>query len=282
MLIPGKEINVFDKNPQRVEGSWFTGKMNTQELDFDPLVVGYSFIIWEKIPFWVEKAWPNFKSFTQRNFKAFDGLTSIELQTQQYQHTFNGNNYEYAATIQKQNTNFSIRHQEFSGNPVKNMYQFWVSGIRDPETDIAVYPRAYNCTYGAKNHTGQLLYVVTRPDANNVNNHNIEFAAFYTAVMPLTIPLQHLGFSLSDHTSPEIDINFVGDLHIGPEVDNYAATKLKEAYPILTAADFDPAQPNKAGKSDNLGSWDGEAKNVTNGLESFNMPAALANSGENS
>mgnify|MGYP007106421059 CR=1 FL=1 len=250
MLIPGKNINVFDMDKKRVQGSWFTGKMNTQALDFDPLVTGYAFIVWTKLPFWVEKTYQNFADMTQKNFKSFDGLSNIDLQTAQYQHTFNANSYEYATTIQKNNTNFTIKHQEFSGNPIKNMYQFWVTGIRDPETDIAVYPRAFGCTYGAKNHTGELLYIVTRPDANNVEMNNIEFAAYYTAVMPTTVPISHFIYNQGDHNSPEIDINFVGDLHLGPEVDNYAAAVLKDddttsgiyakPYPILTTADFDP------------------------------------------
>jgi hypothetical protein len=224
--------------------------MNTQVLDFDPLVTGYSFIVWTKLPFWVEKTYGNFADMTQKNFKGFEGITSLDLETAQYNHTFNGNAYEYATSIKKANTTFTLKHQEFSGNPIKNMYQFWVTGIRDPETDIAVYPRAFGCSYGAKNHTGELLYIVTRPDANNVERNNIEFAAYYTAVMPLTIPMGHFNYTQGDHQSPEIDINFVGDLHVGPEVDNYAYDVLSDQdsvngilakpYPILTVADFDP------------------------------------------
>lgn len=247
MLIPGNKINVFDMDKKRVQGSWFTGKMNTQELDFDPLVTGYAFLVWTKLPFWVEKTYANFADMTQKNFLSFDGLQNIELQTAQYAHTFNANNYEYATSIQKQNTNFTLKHQEFSGNPIKNMYQFWVTGIRDPETDIAVYPRAFGCTYGAKNHTGELMYIVTRPDANNVERNNIEFAAFYTAVMPTTLPIGHYNYQQGTHESPQIDIQFVGDLHLGPEVDNYAAQLLSgkaegkaSLYPILTTADFNP------------------------------------------
>ena len=255
MLIPGKNINIFETNKERVQGSWFTGKMNTQRLDFDPLVTGYAFLVWTKLPFWVSATYPNFADMTQKNFKSFDGLANMELQTAQYAHTFNANNYEYATSIQKQNTNFTIKHQEFSGNPIKNMYQFWITGIRDPETDIAVYPRAFKCAYGAKNHTGELLYIVTRPDANNVEFNNIEFAAYYTAIMPTTLPIQHFAYNQGDHNSPEIDINFVGDLHLGPEVDNFAYEVLNDnpsaitnagieiiapPYPILTTADFDP------------------------------------------
>lgn len=252
MLIPGQNINAFkhDNAGQCASGSWFTGKMNTQVLDFDPLVTGYAFFVWTKLPFWVEDTYKNFKHMTQKNFKAFEGIQDIELQTAQYTHTFNANAYEYATSIQKGNTNFSIRHQEFSGNPIKNMYSFWVTGIRDPETDIALYPRAFGCEYAAKNHTGELLYIVTRPDANNTTHHNIEFAAYYTAVMPTKVPIGHFGYNQGDHNSPEIDINFVGDFHIGPEVDDFAASVLNgqnaenggivSPYSFITSALFSP------------------------------------------
>lgn len=254
MLIPGDNINAFNKIASK-NGSWFTGKMNTQILDFDPLVTGYAFFVWTKLPFWVKDTYPNFQYMTQKNFKAFEGISDIELQTAQYTHTFNANAYEYATSIQKGNTQFTIRHQEFSGNPIKNMYQFWVTGIRDPETDIALYPRAFGCEYGAKNHTGELLYIVTRPDANNVQHHNIEFAAYYTAVMPLKVPIGHFGYNQGDHNSPEIDINMVGDFHIGPEVDDFAAEVLSgkgptgfdivTPYQFLTSAFFSPKDPNR-------------------------------------
>ena len=249
MLIPGKSINAFAKEGYANKGNWFTGKMNTQDLNFDPLVTGYAFFVWTKLPFWVEGTYPDFQAMTQKNFKSFEGLSDIELQTGQYTHTFNGSAYEFATSITKGNTTFSINHQEFSGNPIKNMYQFWVTGIRDPETDIALYPRAFNCEYGAKNHTGELLYVVTRPDANNVKNHNIEFAAYYTAVMPLKVPISHLGYTQGDHSSPEITQNFVGDFHFGPEVDDFAYDVLSgnagidnivSPYHFITSACFSP------------------------------------------
>jgi len=259
MLIPGKSINAFKKEGTASQGNWFTGKMNTQNLNFDPLITGYSFIIWTKLPFWVEGTYGDFAHMTQKNFKAFEGLSDIELQTGQYAHTFNGNNYEYATTITKGNTQFSLRHQEFSGNPIKNMYQFWVTGIRDPETDIALYPRAFHCEYGAKNHTGELLYIMTRPDANNVTMQNIEFAAYYTAVFPLRVPIAHLGYTQGDHNSPEIEINMVGDLHIGPEVDDFAydvlsgnvtstregGSKIVTPYHFITSACFSPKESNR-------------------------------------
>lgn len=244
MLVPGKSINVFKTKDVVTNGSWFTGHVNTQNLDFDPLVTGYAFIYWTKLPFWVDKAYPNFKEMSTKNFKSFEGLSDIELQTGQYAHSFNGNNYEYATTITKGNTDFTLRHQEYSGSPIKNMYQYWISGIRDPETDIAVYPRAFGCEYGAKNHTGELMYIMTRPDANNTEKQIIEFSAYYTAVFPTKIPISHLGFTLATHDSPEIDINFKGDMHIGPEVDEFAYDIIKnqDIYTFVTSAYFNPKE----------------------------------------
>jgi len=253
MILPGKELTAFSFNT--VNDSFFTGHMNLQDLNFDPLVTGYAFIIWTKLPKWVTNFAPKFKELTQRNFKSFDGLADIELQTAAYEQSFNNNEYNYATTISKQNTEFTLKHQEFSGNPIKNMYQFWVSGIRDPDTDIATYPKAFGIDYAAKNHTGELLYVVTRPDANNFNNseiHNIEFAAYYTNVMPTKIPIAHFEYSQGEHNSPEIDIPFKGNLHIGPKVDAFARAKLAEEQCIFNFEDnFNPDNSQELGSRGN-------------------------------
>ena len=78
--------------------------------------------------------------------------------------------------------------------------------------------------------------------------------------------------------SVEIEINFVGDLHIDPEVDNFAQDILADAdninilakpYPILTTRDFNPADSkyeeilgagnNVSLKNNPTGNWDRDA-----------------------
>jgi len=240
MIKPGSNIAAYNTDFAK-EASFFTGGMNLQSLNFDPFVSGYAVIIWKSVPFWVEEEFPGFKAMTQKNFKSFDGLSDMELQTGQYEHTFNGNPYDFATTIQKNNTEFTIRHQEFSGSPIKNMYQHWVTGIRDPRTDIAQYPRRYGIDYCAKNHTGELLYIVTRPDINNVGMNNIEFAAYYTNVMPTKVPFNHLNFNLNEHNPAEIDITFKGTLNIGKKVDDFAAAELKKHFAFITEGNIDPS-----------------------------------------
>lgn len=240
MILPSNDIRVYD-NSLAEDKSFFTGGLNLQQLNFDPLISGYAFIIWDKLPKWVEDAYPGFRKMTEKNFKGFDGISDIELQTQSYSYGFNNNEYNVAAGITKNNTEFTLKHQEYSGSAIKNMYQFWISGIADPETGIATYPRKYGIDYAAKNHTGSLTYIVTRPDANNVDMKNIEFAAYFTNVFPTKIPLGHFAYSAGDHNLTEIDAPFKGNMHIGPKVDAWAAEQLRKAYTFVTEDMFDPS-----------------------------------------
>ena len=262
MIKPGSSLNLFQNSvvgkvgaEAEDTGSFFTGHMNLQRLEFDPIITGYALIIWTKIPNWMERKFPNFKAMTQKNFKAFDGISDMDLNAEDYTHTFNSNAYGVASSIQKNNTEFTLKHQEFSGSPIKNMYQFWVSSIRDPRTDIATYPVEFGMEYAAKNHTGELMYIVTRPDANNVEYNNIEFAAYYTNVFPTKIPLSHLNYSQGDHSLVEIDIPFRGTMNISQKVDAYAKELLKTTYSFVAEGMFDPKNEGKYGDKNTLGTF---------------------------
>lgn len=243
---PGTGIRVYDTDLAK-DQSFYSGHMNLQKLAFDPMVTGYSFIIWSKLPLWVEKEFPGFRQMTQKNFKAFSGLTSMTLNTAEYNHSFNNNAYNFNASIEKGNNEFAITHQEFSGSPMRNAYQYWITGISDPRTGIATYPKLHNMEYAAKNHTGELMYIMTRPDANNVTHRNIEFAAYYTNVLPLTIPLDHFNFTQGSHDGVEFEIQFKGTMNISPNVDAYAVELLKRAYAFTSENMFDPKNENVNG-----------------------------------
>jgi hypothetical protein len=245
-VIKQGNIRVFDSSIAN-QKSFFTGGLNLKQLAFDPLVTGYAFIVWTKLPRWVVSEYPGFKAMTEKNFKAFSGIEDMELQTQQYQYGFNNNEYNVAAGITKNNTEFTLRHQEFSGSPIKNMYQFWVTSIADPESGIAIYPKVYGMDFATKNHTGELMYIVTRPDVNNTDKRNIEFAAYYTNVMPTKVPLSHFEYTQGEHNLVEIEIPFKGNMHTSAKVDNYAQKLLKESYSFITQGQFDPETANPTG-----------------------------------
>lgn len=263
MIKPGTGIRVYDAQLFQQQ-SFFTGGLNLKQLAFDPLLTGYAFIVWTKLPKWVVSEYPGFKAMTEKNFKGFSGLSDMELNTQSYAYGFSSNEYNIAAGIQKQNTEFSLIHQEYSGSPIKNGYAHWVSNIADPETDIATYPRIYNMEYAAKNHTGELMYIVTRPDANNISRNNIEFAAYYTNVFPTKIPIGHFEFTQGSHDMVEVTQSFKGNLHISHKVDEYAKKLLATTYSFVTEGLFDPENANVGGKT--MADFDTNSGSLQQGL----------------
>lgn len=238
------KVFVYDTN-YASQGHFFTGTLNMLELAFDPLITGYAFIKWTTVPNWIMAMYPAFQDMTEKNFKAFGGISDIELGTTGVTHGFNANEYMVATGTQKGNTEFTMTHQEFSGSPMRQMYQFWISGVRDPETGIATYPKLFNTDYAAKNHTGELMYIVTRPDANNVDRTNIEFAAYYAAVMPTRILLGHFNHTIGTHDAVEYEQNFKGNFYISSKVDAFANVILKQrTYGMLEMGEFDPVEPH--------------------------------------
>src|SRR5690606_28019182 len=190
MIKPGEGIRVFDTNIA-TRGNFFNGVFNTRRdfLEWDPLVTGFAFIVWTKLPPWLVSEYRGFQAMTEKNFKALGGLSDMDLGTVAHNNGFANNEFHIPGNLTKQNVEITATHQELSGSPIKNMYQFWVTGIRDPETGIATYPKLYGLEYSSKNHTAELMYIVTRPDANNIEGNNIEFAAYWTGVFPKRIPL---------------------------------------------------------------------------------------------
>lgn len=211
--------------------SFFTGVEDTINQYLDPIVTGYAFIYWVSLPEWFEKDadLKYFKNLSQVNFRSFNGISPIELGTGTVQTGFAAHEINVATNISRQNTEFQIGHKEYSGSPMTKMYQKWISMIRDPRTGLAIYPKLYNVEYGARNHSGQLLYIVTRPDATNTNHNVVEYAAFYSNVIPTNVPLDSLyNFEIGNQETPTIEISFKGFPEIGPNVNEYAEKILRE------------------------------------------------------
>jgi hypothetical protein len=165
---------------------------------------------------------------THKNYRSFQGLANIEMTTVEQQTGFAANTFDIASGITKGNTEFTITHKEYSGSIMRKLYQKWVSYIRDPRTGIALYPKLFGIDYGARNHTGQLLYIMVRPDVTNTDKNIVEFAAFYSNVMPTTIPIGIYNYDIGTQESPNIDITFRGFSEFGPDVESYAAQVLRD------------------------------------------------------
>jgi hypothetical protein len=239
-LLPSASINTFDVNKASAP-SFFQGQFQSDVIVRDPYVTGYSFVKWLTLPSWVTDTYREFAPMTEKNLRAFSGINDIEMNTWAIQEGFSGSENSFAGGAQKFQ-GFSMTHREYSGSPIRNAYTWWVTGIRDPATNIATYPKIAGVPYSAANHTGELIYIVTRPDADNVGSGEIiEFSCLYTMVMPTKIPLSHLNFTAGSSDGVEIEMNFVGVPHISPAVDELAISTLQSLYSFSTMGDFAPA-----------------------------------------
>ena len=209
------------------DSPFFTGVFNGKELPVDPYISGYAFIKWLHVPAWVEdnEAFPGFKGMTEKNLRAFTGMDDIEIQTIALQNGFTPSELMFPGTVTMPN-GFTMTHNEFSGSPVSSAYTYWASSIRDPETGLASYP----AEYASKNHCGALLYVVTRPDAASKRKTIIEKAAYFSAVWPMKIALSQYNYTAGTNESPQVEITFAAQRHIGEQIEKYAADNITSLY----------------------------------------------------
>jgi hypothetical protein len=209
-----------DSNP--LTDNFFNGYTPVAKDSYDPYVTGYAFIKWLKTPIWLPD-FEAYKALSEKNFKAFNGINDISMEVGGITAGFTATEAQYAKGISKSGE-FTIKYQEQSGSPLTKQNNAWVSGIRDPKTGIATYPKQSGLEYHSSNHTGTLLYVVTRPDADNFNGgKNIEFAALFTRVMPTKIILSHFNYENGNHDFVEPEQEYKAYMHIGQAVEDFAA-----------------------------------------------------------
>lgn len=236
-------INTDLSNIAGTNNSVFTGVDDTVNNWLDPYTTGYAFIYWVKLPSWFDddSDLKYFKQLSQLNFRSFQGISPLELNTNTVQNGFAAHEINVPGNITRSNTDFQISHKEYSGGVMRKMYQKWVSMIRDPRTGVAIYPKLYGVDYGMRNHTGQLLYIVTRPDVTNTSKKIVEFSAFFSNVFPTNVPLDTLyNFEIGNQESPTIEISFKGVPEIGPNVDEYASTVLSNKIMSSTGDSYIP------------------------------------------
>lgn len=241
LLTRNEALHRHDVAGTPTDGTLFNGSIRTGQGSFDPYVSGFAFIKWINLPSWIDQS--NFRTFTEKNFKSFQGINNVELETEGVKNGFTGNEFHYTKSIGNKSSEFTLKYQEHSGSPLTRIYDHWISGIRDPKTGIATYPSKYGIPYHSANHTASLLYVVTRPDADNFGgqtNGNIEKVFLWTHVQPKRINLEHYNYESGTHDFSELEQQFSGVLHFGEAVDVWGAQYIKDkVYPFYTENNFD-------------------------------------------
>lgn len=241
MIFPNMDKNPLDS--MKGSGNSFLGTERVGiDSVVDPLITGYAFIKWVRVPAWFDKNedLKNFKHLTETFMKSFNGVNDIELNTAQRQTGFGNRSIDTATGISNNNTDFSIEFDELSGSVFRNMFYTWINMIYDENTGVPRYPEIYGVEFASRNHTADLLYVMVRPDVDNIGNKNrVEYAAYYQNVFPTNVPDSSLyNYQLGSNDTPKITINFKGFCTRGRAINNYALKVLDEEI-VTRKADAD-------------------------------------------
>lgn len=224
-------------------GSWKLNQENIQR--FDPFLQGYGFFVWTKLPAFFDADFAaQFQALTERNFKSFNGNANLTLEFEDIQSGVAGNTIPVATNLKKENTTFSIVHQEMAGSPIKEGYNHWVTGIRDPDTGLATYHgqiESGDLVYSKKNHSAELMYIVTDPSGGVGGANAIEYACYWTNVIPSSSPREHLNTESGSHSLAEITMEFRGNQYESTMVNELAATIMEEYAVRKRYGDWDPS-----------------------------------------
>lgn len=214
---------------------------------FDPMITGYAQFYWIKLPPFMTQGNPElttrFRNYTEKGHTSFDGIQDMAVDSEDMTGGIAGNQFKMVTNVKDDFDTFTMKVYELQGSPVRESIQYWVTGVRDYKTGYATYHGLVDTIdggYTAKNHTGELLYVVTDPSGSS---NGIEYAALITNIMPTKIPKSHLNLNHGEHGLVQIDLEFTGVKYESQFINEYAKKLVAARRKIETYDQFRPQLP---------------------------------------
>ena len=216
-------------------GLFLTGiDVSQKNIDqFDPLRGGFARIFILQLPYFMVKldsaVCKRFKHFIEFGFTKIDGLGDATLETEKVSGGYTGGEFAVPSITKDQIDEVTISCYEFTGSPIREFIDTWMTGISDPLTGLSHYHGMISNTlpFRAKNHTMECIYVVTDP-----TGVNIEYACMFSNMMPTTVPKSHFNYESGSHPAVSLDLKFTANKYESPQI-NTIATALLDKYKIV-------------------------------------------------
>lgn len=225
----------------------FSGMLKLDDANigqYDPMVSGYATFFWTKLPpFMMIGNRPlidRFKNLTEKGHTSFDGIQDMQVTTDDMVGGIAGNSFKMATNMKDEFDTFQMKVYELQGSPIRESVEYWLTGIRDPKTGYATYHGLVDSIdggYCARNHTGELLYVVTDPSGST---KGIEYACLVTNIMPTKVPRQHLNLQHGDHNLVTFDLEFTGEKYESAAISKIAKEIFDKRRRVERYIDFVP------------------------------------------
>ena len=200
---------------------------------FDPLREGFSRIFLMRMPRFMEERdmemTRRFKHLVEFGFTRIDGIQDMNMDTEDVTGGYVGAKFQIPNIVRDETDGITIQVYEFTGSPVREFMDTWMTGISDPLTGLAHYhgTMSEEIPYRASNHTMEAIYVATDPTGNDP-----EYACMFANMMPKSVKKAQFNFSSGSHPAVQMDLEFTATKYESPQI-NEVANALLQKYKIL-------------------------------------------------
>lgn len=194
--------------------SLFMGGLNAKHdalKQYKPLVTGYTRVFMTKMPRFMEIMYPNktkqFRHLVEYGFVSVDGIQNTNLEFAQMTAGYTASSLDIATSSKDDTNEITIKVFEFSGSPVREYTDLWITGISDHKTGLAHYHGGLDegLVHSPHNHTAEMFIVNT--DATG-RHDGVESVVFLTNMMPKTVKKDHFNYQSGSHEIVEMDLVF--------------------------------------------------------------------------
>lgn len=218
--------------------SLFLGGLNvTRESlkQYDPLKTGYNRIFFIKMPVFMQELLPEqtkiVRHILEYGFTSISGINGTTLNFEQMTGGYAGKSFDVASTSTDDTNEININCYEFSGSPVREYMDMWITGISDPFTGYGTYHGkiSNSLPYSQANHTAEAIYVATDPTGNS---NGIEYACLLSNMMPKSVKKDQFNYESGQHNIVTMETAFSCVKYESPQI-NDIAKRLMNKFTVL-------------------------------------------------
>ena len=224
----------------------FLGGLSTTNAglkQYDPFKNGYARIFFITMPRFMEELsmekTKNFRHLLEYGFTKISGIGNTTLDTEEITGGYAGRSFDVGTVAKDETKNITITLYEFSGSPVREYVDTWITGISDPYTGYGHYHGALlqnnTLKHAQFNHTAEAVYVMTDPTGSA---DGIEYACLLTNMMPKTVNRDHLNYDSGQHQIVQTDIEFTTVKYESPQINSIAKSLITKYNMVADYLDY--------------------------------------------
>lgn len=257
--------------------SLFLGSVDTTHealKQYDPLRSGRGRIFFLRMPEFMKKIMPdqtrNIRHLMEYGFTKIDGIGDVSLETETMTGGYVGKQIAMPTLAKDETNQITIGLYEFTGSPVREYIDMWISGIADKETGFSTYHglcserlarELYSQTeplaYSQANHTAEAIYLTTDPTGLSTG---IEYCCLLTNMFPTNSIRSHFNYNSGESNIVTIDVQFSCNKYESSQINEIGAALLQKYQVLKSTIDlksgYTPADVEAKGK-DRIHAWDG-------------------------